>query len=233
MKIRKFLDEIFKYKSLRIEEIDYNNYWNYRNSHGSKGLKSRDEKISKLIKNSSSVLDIGCGNGRLLEHLIEKKNVEGMGIDFSEEALQIAKEKGIPTNKLDLESEELDLDRKYDYIVMSEIVEHLKNPEKLMSQVEDNFKNSLIITLPNIGHFTYRLRLLFGSFPECWKWHPGEHIRFWTKKDFTYWIEREDNGFSNMKVKKMIPGECVPDLPTIDSLTAYNYIAEVENDNIL
>lgn len=229
--LKRIRDELFGYRDLRIENMNYDEYWKYRKKHGKQGLKKRDIIISELIEDSSTVLDVGCGNGRLLEHLINKKNVIGEGIDVSNTALDMARSKGISIKKVDFDKESLSLNKLYDHIVMSEVVEHISNPEKLVSQVQNHFSKSLIITFPNIGHFTYRLRLLMGRFPECWKWHPGEHIRFWTKKDFRYWIKREDNKFCNLYIKRFIPGERSPNVPFFDSLTALNYIVVLGRKN--
>lgn len=230
--LKKIIDEVFRYRPYKIGDMDYEEYWDYRKSTGKKGLKPRDFVIANLIKDGSSVLDVGCGNGRLLEFLINEKGVTGHGIDNSDTALDMVREKGITAYKCDLSNGNIPINQTYDYIVMSEIIEHLPDSEKLMKSVQDMFSESLIVTFPNIGHFTYRLRLLLGRFPECWKWHPGEHVRFWTKKDFKYWVDRQDNGFENLYVKKMIPGEKMPNIPLLSSWVSFNYIAELGNKNV-
>jgi len=230
--LKKMIEEIFGYRPYKIGDMDYEEYWGYRRESGKKGLKQRDLVIASLIENSSSVLDIGCGNGRLLEYLINEKGVIGQGIDNSETALEMVRGKGITTYKCDLNGGDIPTNRTYDYIVMSEIIEHLADPEKLIKSVQDRFSKSLIVTFPNIGHFTYRLRLLSGRFPECWKWHPGEHVRFWTEKDFKYWVDRKDNGFEELYIKRMIPGEKMPNIPLLSSWVSLNYIAELGNKNV-
>lgn len=230
--LKKIIGEISGYRPYKIEDLDYEEYWSYRKESGKKGLKQRDLAIANLIENGSSVLDIGCGNGRLLEYLINEKGIVGQGIDNSETALEIVRGKGITAYKCDLSDGEIPMDQTYHYIVMSEIIEHLADPERLMKYVQDRFSKSLIVTFPNIGHFTYRLRLLSGRFPECWKWHPGEHVRFWTEKDFKYWVDRQDNGFENLYIKKMIPGEKMPRIPLLSSWVSFNYLAELGNKNV-
>ncbi len=228
--LKKFISEIFLYKPYKIKDIDYESYWEYRKESGKSGIKSRDIAIENLIEEGSSVLDIGCGNGRLLEYLISMKKIRGEGYDNSEVALNIAQKKGLKVTKIDLDRI-ISLEQKYDYIIMSDIIEHLQNPENLLRSVKDSFYKSLIITFPNIGHFTYRLRLLFGKFPECWKWHPGEHIRFWTKKDFQNWILRKDNNFDGLYIKQFLSGESIPNINLLTSLTSLNYLVEIGNKN--
>ena len=95
-----------------------------------------------------------------------------------------------------------------------------------MKEVSKIFKKAVIITIPNIGHLSCRLRLLTGRFPECWKWHPGEHVRFWTKVDFEKWIVRSDNNFMGLRVRKFINIEGTPILgDLIPSLFSYNLLA--------
>ncbi len=85
--LKKIIDEIFEYRPYRIGNMNYEEYWLYRKDSGKKGLKHRDLIIGDLIEDNSSVLDIGCGNGRLLNYLINEKGVEGHGYDYSETAL--------------------------------------------------------------------------------------------------------------------------------------------------
>ena len=69
------------------------------------------------------------------------------------------------------------------------MLEHIPKPEDVMGKVKDKFKKMLIVSIPNTGHYIHRLRLLFGHFPVQWVWHPGEHLRFWTMKDFKKWAD--------------------------------------------
>jgi len=78
----------------------------------------------------------------------------------------------------------------YDYAVISEVLEHLPNPEQLMFKLKGKVNKYIIITVPNTGFIGERLRLLFGRFPKQWVIHPSEHIRFWTVADFIYWCDQ-------------------------------------------
>jgi hypothetical protein len=75
---------------------------------------------------------------------------------------------------------------KADYIILSEVLEHLPNPEALLTRLRDRFNRRLLIDIPNTGAMNDRLRLLFGRFPKQWVFHPAEHLRFWTVKDFMH-----------------------------------------------
>ena len=79
-------------------------------------------------------------------------------------------------------------DRIYDTVLISEVLEHIAEPERVLTRVRDHVGQRLILTFPNIAYLPHRLRLLFGSFPVQWGWHPGEHLRFWSLSDFTWWL---------------------------------------------
>ena len=77
---------------------------------------------------------------------------------------------------------------KFDYIILTEILEHVQNSEQIMFNIQKNFNKSIFVSVPNAGYFTHRLRLMFGRFPiVVIMYHVQEHIRFWTHKDFLYW----------------------------------------------
>ncbi len=215
------------YRPYKITNMNYDTYWRFRHTHTSAGLKKRDGIISGLIEPESSVLDLGCGDGRLLEFLQQTKKSRVLGIDISDEALKVAKNRGVPVVKADITSASFVISQEYDYIILSEVLEHFSFPEIVMREVSGKYNKSLLITVPNIGHLRYRMRLLFGRFPECWKWHPGEHVRFWTKRDLVIWLERSDNGFPSMMCARFYPCEGSPGMAFWKSLLAYNFVVEV------
>jgi 2-polyprenyl-3-methyl-5-hydroxy-6-metoxy-1,4-benzoquinol methylase len=119
-----------------------------------------------------------------------EKNCKGHGIDVSEKAVQLARQNGIRAEVADITQEGFQLSAQYDYIVISEVLEHLPNPEHLVSKLKGRFRKYIIVTIPNTGFAGERLRLLMGKFPRQWVLHPSEHIRFWTVSDFIYWCEQ-------------------------------------------
>ena len=69
------------------------------------------------------------------------------------------------------------------------MIEHLPKPEDLILKLQNNYSDGLIITIPNTGYMRDRLRLFFGAFPIQWAFHPSEHLRFWTIRDFKKWVK--------------------------------------------
>jgi methionine biosynthesis protein MetW len=175
-------------KSMAMKVLDYECYWL---SLGEGGVAGRFRIFADLIEDGTSVLDIGCGSGVFLQFLAQnKEDVKAFGIDVSAEAVRRAREKGVNSAVGDVTDAEFQLDDVYDYIVLSEILEHIPNPEELMLKLRGRFRKAMLISIPNIGYYPYRLRLLRGSFPLQWGLHPGEHLRYWTVKDFFFWVDQ-------------------------------------------
>jgi methionine biosynthesis protein MetW len=122
----------------------------------------------------------------LLQYLAETRDTSGYGVDVSQEAIKLARARGIHAEVADIASWQID--QEYDYIILSEVLEHLVNPEEVIAQVRPRFRKALIVSIPNIGYYPHRLRLLLGRFPLQWVLHPAEHLRYWTVVDFVEWI---------------------------------------------
>ncbi len=117
---------------------------------------ARYKLILKLIKNEikqKRILDIGCGDG-ILSYLLTKNGGRVIGIDSSEEAIKFAKEKCRDLKNIDfLKGSAYRLpfeDRSFDYIISSEVIEHLKYPEKMLSEVKRVWskQGKIIISTP-------------------------------------------------------------------------------------
>ncbi len=179
----------------KIGKLDYDEYWVERrgsstNSVLSDWQKVRADQSLKILEAGSSVIDIGCGDGAVLNYFRENKNIKGVGVDVSLQELEKAKNNNIETMYLDLNKEESVSDLpQVDYITIFEVLEHLPDPEEILSKLITKTRKGIIFSVPNTGYYTYRLRLLFGKFPLQWVVFPGEHLRFWTVRDMKYWLE--------------------------------------------
>jgi methionine biosynthesis protein MetW len=178
--------EIFMIPKIIYDEMDYNKYWENREKENT--FQYRWPLMISEIENNSSVLDIGCGDGGFLALLKENNdNIKETGIDISKTGIERAVTKNLNALVRTLNWYD-DKENVFDYVVLSEVIEHVENSEYFVLRGFDLAKKKLIITIPNTGYYTYRLRLLFGSFPVQWVHHPGEHLRFWTIRDFKSWI---------------------------------------------
>ena len=185
-KIKQYLFEDFKFTSLGTT-LDYNAYWEARSKADPTDEVMRNYKfnlIAQLIEPHSSVLEIGCGDGGLLAFLQERKSIIGYGVELSENACEFASKRGLKIWQIDVTKDDLSWMNTVDYVVISEVLEHIAIPEEVLLNLKEKFSKSLIVTVPNTGAINERLRLLFGRFPKQWVFHPGEHLRFWTVTDF-------------------------------------------------
>jgi len=187
-KMREYLLGDYEYAPGFGAEMDYEAYWAARSR-----LDSDEERamyahkfrlIAGLVEPGSSVLDIGCGDGRLLEYLRETRSVRARGVELSQVACDLARRKGLDVDQADVTADGWSLEEPVDYIIMSEVLEHLPSPERLLLRLKGVCRRRLLVDVPNTGALNDRLRLLFGRTPKQWVFHPEEHLRFWTNPDF-------------------------------------------------
>jgi methionine biosynthesis protein MetW len=190
-KLKGFFKNLFNYPHLVIDDFSYDKYWIHK---GKGDLNSfqlfRAMWIEKRIEAKSHVLDVGAGDGSILMYLLDKKKIVPNAIDFSDRILDLLKEKNISVNKIDFtDNEAIKQIPRADYFLILEVLEHMPKPEDFLRTILTQAKKSVFISIPNTGYIGHRLRLLFGSFPLQWKAHPSEHLRFWTVRDFKWWIK--------------------------------------------
>lgn len=201
---KQYLVFLFKYPKLQWRNADYDAYWNSRKLTSETPLNSFQQKradlVLKYMDSSSSVFDMGGGNGRILIYLNIKKQLKRMIVgDISRDALEMAKSNGLEGVELDISKigslENMPL---VDYILMFEILEHVANSEEVLDRALNVAKKGVFFSVPNTGFIFHRLRLLFGRFPLQWRLRPSEHVRFWTVRDMRWWLGEQ--GINNYKL---------------------------------
>ena len=157
------------------------------------------------------MLDVGCGNGYLGKMLAERGfNVTGIeqrgGTDaeFPESVLLVEAdlEAGLPT-----------LDGQFDYIVCADILEHLRDPLRLLKQLRDRLApgGELIASLPNSGNLYFRIVILFGRFPQEDKGlFDRTHVRFFTWDGWRQLFEQCGFRIDSVKSSNIPVGLTVP-----------------------
>jgi len=179
--------------------------------------------IPRLIGiKSSLVLDVGCNNGLVGREIIKRSQSAVDGIDINEEILEEAEKSYRKVFRRDLYKSKLEIDEeKYDYIVFSDILEHLPRPDLVLKDAKKYLKDEgeLIICLPNVARFEIRLDLLFGKFD----YSPGilseDHLRFFTKKSAQKMIRE-----CGYVVKKIVPTGLGHRTNIFTNLTAFQFI---------
>lgn len=124
--------------------------------------------IIENVAPHSRVLDIGCSKGYIGEYLVSEKGCEVWGIEPDATAYAEAKTKGYAfianqTIEEALASDALKRER-FDAIIMGDVIEHVTDPESVLRMIRAslNEKGRLILSLPNIAHYSVRLGLLSG-----------------------------------------------------------------------
>jgi 2-polyprenyl-3-methyl-5-hydroxy-6-metoxy-1,4-benzoquinol methylase len=90
------------------------------------------------------------------------------------------KKKGIEVHICDLNNPSMKIEGVYDYILLSEVLEHLITPQEVLKKCLSCAKKGVIVTIPNSGWFGYRLQYLMGRFPR----QSFTHLHYWTHGDF-------------------------------------------------
>lgn len=176
--------------------------------------------VYNQIKEKTKCLDVGCWSGNLGKKLIENKHCIVDGADVQEDMLQFAKSKGYRnTYLINLNSDKLSFDAlkdKYDVIIFADVLEHLINPEHVLTLIKDKLNKDgiIIISLPNVAFILNRLQLLLG------KWEYREfgtldktHLKFYTIASGQKMVES-----TGLKVKKVIPYNQFGKLPYLDPI---------------
>ena len=182
-------------------------------------MKKEFEAISKIIENNKRVLDVGCGDGALMEYLKEKQKNDVRGLEPQKSLVQKCIAKGLPVIEGDAEKELIQFPKKsFDYVVLSQTLQAFLNPEEVLEQLLRIGKKT-IVTIPNFGYWKVRLHLLFkGTMPITKnlpnEWYNTPNLHMCTIKDFVNFCRKK-----NIKIDKSM---CVTD----------EKISEITNKNM-
>jgi methionine biosynthesis protein MetW len=179
-------------RTTHVGVVDYDTYWENKAPETMGQLSDwrlrRAKVFTELLTTGDSVLDLGVGDGALLSYMLEQRQISAYGLDISPRAVEFCRARGLNVDLADLNAPVSSyLATSYDYIMMSEIIEHLPDPEALLKDLAPYARKGLVVSIPNTGFHQHRLRLLLGRFPLQWVVTPGEHLRFWTRSDFHWW----------------------------------------------
>lgn len=127
----------------------------------------RIEKILSSVGTNKKVLDLGCGDGYLME-LIRAKGNRVTGVEIAKQCVRSCVQKGLKVYELDLNSKWAEkIDQKFDVVFAGEVIEHIFDTDKFLSEVKKVTKKNghIILTTPNLASLGRRLLLLFGKNP--------------------------------------------------------------------
>ena len=152
-------------------------------------MKEEFKVISELIDEKSRVLDVGCGDGILMEYLLKNKVVDVRGLEISKEKVKKCLSNGLAVVEGDAEYDLKQFpDLSFDYVILSQTLQAFMSPENVIKDLLRVGKK-VIVTIPNFGHWKVRLDLLFkGEMPITknlpYEWYNTPNLHMCTIQDF-------------------------------------------------
>jgi methionine biosynthesis protein MetW len=152
--------------------------------------------IADMVPAGVRVLDLGCGDGALLEELIRRRGCSGQGVELSPEAFHACISRGIPVVAADIDQGLPDFaDASFDVVVLSQTLQTVHRPALVLREMM-RVAEVGIVSFPNYGHIGLRMRLLLrgrtpGSrlMPE--RWYETPNIHPCTLRDFEELVRAE------------------------------------------
>ena len=167
-------------------------------------MKHEFKIIADLIENNSRVIDVGCGDGVLMDFLKKNKNIDVRGLELSKEKVQKCISKGLTVIEGNAESDLQQFpNHSFDYAILSQTLQAFLNPEIVINELLRVGKRA-IVTIPNFGYWKVRFHLLFrGTMPITEtlpdQWYNTANLHMCTIKDFFNFSKEK-----NFKIKNSL-----------------------------
>ncbi|MES2414440.1 MAG: methionine biosynthesis protein MetW [Pseudomonadota bacterium] len=144
--------------------------------------------IAGLVPHGSRVLDLGCGDGALLDHLIRERGCSGYGVEISDANVQACVARGVNVMQLNLEAGlAMFADNSFDVVLQIDTLQHLRNAETMLVETARVGRIG-VVAFPNFGHWRNRMAVLRGRMPVTrvlpYQWYDTPNIRVGTMQDF-------------------------------------------------
>ena len=160
--------------------------------------------VCSLISNNSRVLDLGCGDGRLLKILKNEKNIKGLGVEINQDSVLEALQKGLNIVQGDLDKglEEFQ-DKSFDFAILNQTLQSTKNPEFVIYEMLRVAKKC-IVSFPNFAYWKVRFYLFFkGKMPKSkvlpYEWYNTPNVHLLTISDFFEFCKKR-----NISIEKSV-----------------------------
>ncbi len=146
------------------------------------------ETIARLVPEGARVLDLGCGDGALLDLLQKQRGCSGYGIEIADANVLACVQRGVDVIQLNLD-EGLAMfdDASFDVVLQIDTLQHLRNAEVMLRETARVGRIG-IVAFPNFAHWPNRLSVLQGRMPVTkrlpYQWYDTPNIRVGTFKDF-------------------------------------------------
>ncbi len=178
--------------------------------------------IAQLVPEGAHVLDLGCGDGALLQHLITTRRCTGYGIEIDDGNVLACVRRGINVLQLNLhEGLKAFRDQSFDAVLQIDTLQHLRNAEVMLRETARVGRVG-IVAFPNFAHWPNRLSIARGRMPVTrrlpYQWYDTPNIRVGTFKDFEALARK--NGLQILDAFGLEDGRVVRWLPNARAGTA-------------
>jgi methionine biosynthesis protein MetW len=158
--------------------------------------------ILEWITQDSSVLDLGCGEGKLLSLLVRERNIKAQGIEIDEQAIYQCVARGLSVFHEDIDHGLSDYsDQSFDYVILHQSFQQVKNPDIVLKEAL-RVGRQVIVGFPNFAHYLARLQIFFRgktpitpSLPH--EWHNTPNLHFLSISDFIEYCRKR-----SIKIRK-------------------------------
>ncbi|WP_207482288.1 methionine biosynthesis protein MetW [Arenibaculum pallidiluteum] len=145
--------------------------------------------VAEMVTPGSRVLDVGCGDGALLHHLVHERQVDGRGIELSMDGVRQCVSQGLSVIQGDAEADLADYpDDSFDFVVLSQTLQAMRDPRRVLLELVRIGRHA-VVSLPNFGYWRVRMSLLWGGRMPVTKrlgyaWWETPNIHLCTIRDF-------------------------------------------------
>ena len=182
--------------------------------------------IANLIEKNTRILDVGCGDGTLMEFLKDNNKIDIRGIEISKGNVQKCIGKGLTVIEGDAEKDLSQFpDGSFDFVILSQTLQAFLNPEKVISELL-RVGRKAVVTIPNFGYWKVRLHLLTkGTMPITRtlpdEWYNTPNLHMCSIKDFFNFCEdRKINLYKSIALQNLKSSEITKSNLTFKNLTA-------------
>jgi methionine biosynthesis protein MetW len=154
------------------------------------------QAIARLVPEGSRVLDLGCGDGALLDYLQKNRQCTGYGVEIDDHNIQACIQRGVNVIQLNLdEGLAMFADQSFDVVLQIDTLQHLRNAEVMLRETVRVGRTG-ILAFPNFAHWPNRMSILNGRMPVTkrlpYEWYDTPNIRVGTFADFAQLTTKND-----------------------------------------